>query len=582
MKQIYMIAIFFWWFQGFSQLYIKPAGNQDSYLFVENRLLFVEKQIELNLNPSEENKASIYLRDEAQLLQGNSNSSNSGNGLISVFQEGEATTYTYNYWSAPVTDNSGSPDFGNILYEPLNKTFSKKAQITGDYDGSAKPLKISDKWIYKLSGVEYSDWEYVGKNFNVAPGEGFTMKGVNGTNTDVVLYGIANNPGNRQRYDFRGTPNNGHINVAVKRNEIVLTGNPYPSALDLNIFLTENSSSTGIAYFWDSKSVASHYVMDYEGGYGAYSPAAGNNGYVPAVFDAYDNSGVPASFTGQSGDYYARRFSPLGQGFLMEGRENGNLLFKNEYRSYKKENSETSQFKTTSISPKSTAGDISSFRINIEFNDTYVRQLLLVHRPDATSGLDYAMDAKNLSVLSSDAGWLLEDESYLIDVRPYEEKEEIPLLMEIAENSEIALIIGELVNFDKPIFLLDTETGVSHDLSEEFRISLEKGIYDKRFKITFSGTDEEISTPEATEQITDYFIFQNNYSHRLEIFSAPQTTPEWIMLFDTNGKKVKETRGVKDQGYYEILTGNLSSGIYIIKITGLKEPLVSKKVIIFN
>lgn len=581
MKQIYVIAIFFWWFQGFSQLYIKPAGNQDSYVFVEDRILFVEKQIELKVNPSEENKASIYLRDEAQLLQGNSNLPNSGNGLISIFQEGDATAYTYNYWSAPVTDNSGSSDFGNIFYEPLNKTFSKKAHITGDYDGSANPLKISDKWIYKLSGVEYSDWEYVGKNFDIAPGEGFTMKGVNGTNTNVVLYEVANNPGNRQRYDFRGTANNGHINVAVKKDEMVLTGNPYPSALDLNIFLAESSSTTGIAYFWDSKPVASHYLTDYEGGYGAYSPAAGNNGYVPAVFDAFDNSGVPTSFTGRSGDYYARRFSPVGQGFLMEGRENGQLMFKNEYRFYEKENPETSQFKTISGSSKSQAGETSSFRLNVQFNDTYVRQLLLVHRPDATTGIDHAMDAKNLSVLSYDAGWLLEEDSYLIDVRPFEVSDEIPLLIEVAENSELIFKAGNLENLHEPIFLLDTETGIFHDLSEKFKIDLEKGNYDTRFKITFSRTHDN-PEPEETKIFNDYFIFQNNYSHRLEIFPAAQTTPEWIMLFDANGKKVKEIKGVKDQGYYEILTGNLSSGIYIIKITDLKEQLISKKVIIFN
>src|SRR5680860_99650 len=97
MKQIYVIPFFLLPFPGFSQLYIKPYGNQDSYVYVEGQFIFVEKEIDLTLNPSEPVNAGIYLRNEAQLLQGNSNSTNTGKGLISVFQEGNATAYTYNY-----------------------------------------------------------------------------------------------------------------------------------------------------------------------------------------------------------------------------------------------------------------------------------------------------------------------------------------------------------------------------------------------------------------------------------------------------------------------------------------------------
>ena len=102
MKQIYIIAFFLLPFSGFSQLYIKPFGNQDSYVYVEGQFIFVEKEIDLTVNPSGTSNAGIYLRNEAQLLQGNSNSANTGNGLISVFQEGNATAFTYNYWCSPV------------------------------------------------------------------------------------------------------------------------------------------------------------------------------------------------------------------------------------------------------------------------------------------------------------------------------------------------------------------------------------------------------------------------------------------------------------------------------------------------
>ena len=53
----------------------------------------------------------------------------------------------------------------------------------------------------------------------------------------------ANNPYNAspfvpsaQRYDFRGKPNDGNIGIDVADGKLTLTGNPYSSAINLNMF----------------------------------------------------------------------------------------------------------------------------------------------------------------------------------------------------------------------------------------------------------------------------------------------------------------------------------------------------------
>jgi len=150
MKQIYILSIFFLPFCAFSQLYISPKGNIDSYLYSEGGMLYVEKGIHMQRNPSAIIEASIFLRNEAQLLQGQETAVNSGNGMLSVFQEGKATQFTYNYWSAPVQNVLENSQFGNIFYEPLTRTHSRRAQITSAYEGKANPLTISNRWIYKL------------------------------------------------------------------------------------------------------------------------------------------------------------------------------------------------------------------------------------------------------------------------------------------------------------------------------------------------------------------------------------------------------------------------------------------------
>jgi len=587
MKQIYIIAFFLLPFSGFSQLYIKPYVNQDSYVYVEGQFIFVEKEIDLTLNPSGISNAGIYLRNEAQLLQGNSNSTNTGNGLISVFQEGNATAFTYNYWCSPVQNNSNSLLFGNILFEPIDKTNSNKAKITSELNGNANPLTISNRWIYKFSGEDYSDWVYIGNTFDIHPGEGFTMKGVSGTNMNVALYGISNNPGNKQRYDFRGRPNTGNITLEINKDETRLVGNPYPSALDLNAFLEENKTITGIAYFWDSSPVASHYLNEYEGGYGAYSPAAGNNGYAPAVFNKYDANGDPINRNRETGNYYARRYSPIGQGFLVVGNEKGSLTFKNEYRKIEKENSSTSQFKSKLIPLKiPDTENIALLRLNIEFNNQYVRQLLLVHSEIATSGIDRAMDAQNLSLLESDSGWLLENESYLINVLPFDQHEKIPLYLKLSEKTELNFKIAALENFNPEVFLFDSETGLYYDLkNQDYRIQLNEGEYHKRFKIVYNNPNiisakEEIE--EVVKPLKDFAIFQNNPLTRLEITTSTQNTSSSIALFDGTGRKIFEFKNVSNQNYFEFPTTNLSNGIYIVKITGPAGTIISKKVIVSN
>jgi hypothetical protein len=591
MGQIYIIAFFLLPFLGFSQLYIKPYGNQESYVYVEGQSIFVEKGIDLTINPSATSNAGIYLRNEAQLLQGNSNSANTGNGLISVFQEGNATAYTYNYWCSPVQNNSNSQLFGNILFEPINKTNSNKAKISSELNGNANPLTISNRWIYKFNGTDYSDWVYAGNTFDINPGEGFTMKGVSGTNMDVVLYGISNNPGNKQRYDFRGRPNTGNITLEINKDKSRLVGNPYPSALDLNAFLQENKSITGIAYFWDSSPVTSHYLNEYEGGYGAYSPAAGNKGYVPAVFSKYDGSGngnlINHNF--ETGNYYARRYSPIGQGFLVVGNEKGNLTFKNEYRKIEKENSSTSEFKSKLIPLKiSDTENIASLRLNVEFNNQYIRQLLLVHSENATSGLDRAMDAQNLSVLESDSGWLLENESYLINVLPLAISDKIPLYLNLSEKTELNFNIAALENFKSEVFLYDSETGVYYDLrNQEYKIQLNEGEYHNRFRIAYTNPDliseEEIEQiEEIVKPVKDYFIFQNNAFSQLEIIAPAHNKSSSITLFDANGRKIFEVKNVVNQDYFEFPTSNLSNGIYIVKIMGPTGTIISKKVIVTN
>ena len=582
MRQIYILVLFIVPFVAHSQLTIKPSKDVNTYLYAEGSLLFIEKEMNLIANLDEQ--PSIYLRNEAQVIQGASNIENKGNGTLSVFQEGNASNFTYNYWSMPVSANTPNSSFGNTFFDPVSKTTSNPAIITSDYNGVSKPLTISNKWIYKFSGTEYSDWEYVGNNFNIQPGEGYTMKGVSGTNTAVNIYNVPNNPGYQQRYDLRGKPNSGNYELYIKEGDSKLIGNPYPSALDLNAFLQDNINTTGIAYFWDSKNIDSHYLKEYEGGYGIYSPGAGIYGYVPAIFNKFDGSGNTITETGLLGAYYARRFSPIGQGFIVIGSQDGKITFDNKYRSFKKEDQLLSEFKSKKVSLKNLeTEDFPMLRLNIEIHKNYIRQILLVLRDNATKSVDHAMDAINPEALSSDAGWLIDDENYLINIRPLDELEEIPLFIVLAEASDLVFNIAEIKGFKSEVFLLDSFTNKYYNLNDgPIKLFLEAGEYPQRFKLTYTAKEQIYINWDVVKDINNFNIFQNNPESRLEVRIPEKSIPRDIMLFDSLGKKILEKKGIKNENYHEFSTRKLSKGLYILKITNKDDTIISKKVIISN
>src|SRR5690606_12689282 len=93
----------------YGQLTVKPLAspNQDSYLYVDGSLLYVNQDVNLLKNAdASATEASIYFRKEGQLIQGENGHLNKGDGFISIFQEGTSNAYDYNYWSSPVSDGN--------------------------------------------------------------------------------------------------------------------------------------------------------------------------------------------------------------------------------------------------------------------------------------------------------------------------------------------------------------------------------------------------------------------------------------------------------------------------------------------
>jgi len=577
-----------------AQLFVKD----NTYIFNKGNVVYVNGNVELNGSNS-----NFYLRSEAQLLQGTtSTSSNKGIGKLSVFQEGTVNNYAYNYWCSPVGNAStsiGNEDFGiTMLSVPTTNTSSMAATMLAmnNYDGVSGigTLSIAPYWIWKfLSSSTYSQWFQSGSTTNISAGQGFTMKGTSGSDATNPGESVANNPGSKQRYDFRGKPNDGNISVSVATNNFTLTGNPYPSALHVNAFLLDasNSACSGIAYYWEQdKTVNSHVLLAYKGGYGTYSPISlGSTGvYVSAPFNTYTITGTVNVLGSQSGLVIDRKYAPIGQGFMVKGVSNGTVTLMNSHRAYYKESTlATSHFEKSSNIINQNNGESSNFvshiRLNTSFNDLYTRQVALAFVTGATDGIDRGIDAESPAStdLNNDSYFVIQNGKYVIQGIEFDLNKRLPIGVKISDSTAVRFSLADEINFDlnQDVFIYDSLDNSYHNLKKgDYSVILNTGIYNQRFELTFKESDLSINSNGKN----NFMIVQNNLNQTLSIANRNLIDLKSVMLYDVIGKLIFDKVDLGIKSIYEFPTTSLSDGIYIVKLKTNDGQIVNQKIIVEN
>ncbi|SCY82936.1 T9SS sorting signal type C domain-containing protein [Flavobacterium caeni] len=607
-----------------AQVYVSP----DSYIFVNDRMVFVNQDI--NLDKVGAVEGNIYLRDEAMLLQGASTvvSTNRGAGTLSVFQEGTVNNFAYNYWCSPVGNASaatGNENFKvSMLHRPTTTTASTPAVMLGAgvFDGVANPLRIADRWAFKfVSSSTYAQWVPVPGGAalpNIEPGIGYTLKGSGTAVNDLTFSdnGQANNPGSRQRYDFRGKPNDGNITVFVGAGLRTLTGNPYPSAIDLRAFLMAATNTTQVAYFWEQDPTTnSHLIASYRGGYGSYSPLAAGGvtdptyGYMgvynPPTFYAYDGAGTQLGATG-TGTPFERRFCPIGQGFMIEGAAGGNVTMSNNYRVYIKEgtfsdfnrpadvNEGTSEHtSSTGFLPpiQSVAGwdyttvstaPAPQIKFQTLLNNTGVKETTLVMIDGASDGAESGMDAKSPDQTDIDMYFVLDNAQYVISVIDFDVNKKVPVGFKANVPASFRIKATEMINFSEAenVYLHDKLTDMYYDIkNSDYEFTLPAGTNDTQYEITFVdgllGTSDELAADA-------FAILQNNDRQMLTVSNPGSIDIKSVTLFDITGKQIFTKTKLGAKTSYEFPTSGLAESIYVVKVVTTDNKQFAKKISVFE
>uniref|UniRef100_UPI0035695890 GEVED domain-containing protein n=1 Tax=Lutibacter sp. TaxID=1925666 RepID=UPI0035695890 len=521
----------------------------------------------------------IDLDGEGQLIQNTGSTlDNASTGYIERDQQGQGNKFRYNQWSSPViktgSSNGASFSISDVLRDGTIPSSPGPITYTSGYNGSKSPtFTLSTYWMYKFANSpdgSYASWFPIGSTGSLNPGEGYTMKG-------------AGNPGDdEQNYVFVGKPNNGTITLTVGGNNDYLVGNPYPSALDADQFLDDNtpsgtgSSITGTLYFWEHYGGNSHNLKDYQAGFGSYTKAGG----VPATAGALPEVSAFGTPVKTPEQYIA-----IAQGFFVVGdADGGTIEFNNGQRVFETEASGNSIFmkgeasKTTS-STKTTADVRPKFRIGFEGASITHRQILFTVDENTSDAVDWGYEAEIYEMFDDDMFWTINDKKYVIQAsNNVDEDKEIPLGIK-SSGEQISIKVDALENVDESteLYIKDNVTGLINDIkNDSFDITLEKGEYLNRFSLVFKpqntlGVEEEILESGIT-------VFMNNITSELQITNNSDVNIEWVNVYNQLGQIVKYYKNSSKETKLDIPI-NANSGVYFVAIK-TQNGTLSKKIII--
>ncbi len=558
---------------------------------------------------------TLDLADDSQLIQSvNSDLVTSSTGKILRRQEGNSDSYWYNYWSSPVgtlaattlTDNNGTTN--NANNSPFNIDMLKDGtgttamQFTSTFDEIGK---ISDRWLYSFqNGITYYDWVTLAPASDIQPGVGYTQKGTG-------------NAGTEQQYTFVGKPNNGTILIPAtdvpdagneSEQDVTLTttliGNPYPSALDADKFIRDNVDFDngglnpiiqGTILLWEQWAGTSHWLAEYEGGYGYIN--------LTETARAYQHSDIviaDPTNTDNRGIKIPTKFLPVGQAFLVEVVNDGNIEFNNGQRVFKQESLDESVFfrgtqsqdNANATNDEITVRDeeatvvapMQIIKLEFEVSNGATRQFVLGFSDITTDGFDPGYDGGLLIQRpNEDMTSILDGKPYVIQAfSPISPEKKIDLYFNSSGNFTYILDIAEIKNVDEnqDIFVRDNRQNMYWNLTQDgaYHFSAFSGEDSERFDIVFNDNNSTLSGDSFI--LNEVLIYINNSENKLFVKGLEQPLKS-LTLINMLGQTVKTYNNLDIYDLENgVSTGELSTGVYFVNLTTENNVKRNKKIIL--
>lgn len=506
-------------------------------------------------------EGDLRLLGTSQLIQTHTDTKNvSGTGNLYKDRMGTlSNVYQIGYWTSPVTTNGSTYTISGVLRDGTTALTASNTPgtitYTDDLDGNTSPFTLSRRWF--ASFLDNSIWtEEIGETAALNPGEGFTKK-----STGAAL---------GQNYTFLGRPNDGDYTFTIGSfgsGRWSLLGNPYPSPIDADQFITDNAvtvtSIEGTLYFYEAGNDTSHTTSEYTGGYASRVVGMGN----------------PAAELGMSGKTPGQ-YIGIGQGFFIEASSTGGTVtFDNALRVFDPSDTNTEYFGRPS-SQRSATTDFPKLRLGFQFDldgDIYHRQVSIGFR-GLTNNHESGYDAEMWDYKSSDLALKIDDRTapYAIaGIEDFNNSLEIPLMLRLDQERAVTFLVDETEQLTTDIYIKDAVTNFYYNITNSSQeITMPAGTYNDRFFITFDNGTLSNDDPILDSQLLVYtkneeLIVQSN---TLEILN--------VSTYSMLGQELEQYKNnALLKGEVILPIEKYATGVYILKIK-TNKGIVSKKIVI--
>ena len=500
----------------------------------------------VNINPS----GVFTIKNNGSLVQVN-NVSNTGN--INMERTAFVDFRDYVYWSTPVSNFNS----GNI------SSFSNNNNLY--------------KWIPTVAGNGIGNFgSWTNGTETMVLGKGYIERGLNNA--------PLNSPANFTA-TFIGIPNNGDINTPISRGNYVgdsywtpiispteatmdddnwnLLGNPYPSAISANAFLTANQDNLdGFIRIWTHGTAPS--TSNQDPFYGNYEYNYDINDYITWNLSG---STIPG-FTG---------YIASGQGFftkMLDTNTSNNAIFNNGMRNTSYTNNEF--FRTKNSEKAITNGE---GRIWLDLvSPSASTSALIAYINNATNERDKLYDATADLKSNFRINTLLNYERLVIQGKkaPFNEEDTINFAFNVPANGEYTLAInsvdGVFSDENQNIFLEDKQLHVIHDLkSTPYQFNASQGENIDRFRLRYTNQSLSNNVFDYDNSISVYTSEAINIKSSLENIKI-------VKMYDILGKVILLKNNINQK---EVVLDELkpTSNLVIVKITLNDGNEIVKKIL---
>ncbi len=338
---------------------------------------------------------------------------------------------------------------------------------------------------------------------------------------------------------FTGVPNNGPLSVSVTNGGYNAIGNPYPSTIDADAFITDNSITEAL-YFWRKTNNASGTA------YATYTLAGGAG-------TANDSGAVPNGTI------------QVGQGFIAKATASS-VTFSNSMRLVDNNNQ---MFK---LAPQR-----SRYWLNLSNTKGRLSQTMVAYMTNATNDYDAAIDGKYFNDSATALTTVFNNEEYAIQGRalPFVTADVVPLgfKAETAGTYTIALDHTDGLFGNQEIYLRDNVTNTIYDLAQGgYSFSTNTGVYNSRFEIVYQNGTLGVAQPNLTQN--NLIVYTQNQQ---VVVNAGSIVLDHVALYDIQGRLLTEVKKINAS---EIkLPLDASNAIILVKATALDGTSVTKKII---